>query len=94
MTITYYFGRNEEEFEFEVDYCEALDIVYDALKADGYDVYNEDEVTDELIEEYFDICYDEIKDHFYDEAYEQWRDYEEYRRDPLGYYGFSIKDFI
>jgi hypothetical protein len=95
MTLTYYYGRDDEyEFEYEADYDEAMEIVYEALKQDGYDITNEDEVTDELIDEYIDLCMDKIKEHFSDEAYDQWRDYEEYRRDPLGYYGFSIKDFI
>ena len=91
MIITYYFGRNEVEFDYEADYEEVLDIIYTALKADGY---NTDGITDDLIEEYFDICYDDIKDHFCADAYEQWKDQESYRSDRLGYYGFSNKDFI
>ena len=94
MTLTYYFGRDEAEFEFDADYSEVMDIVYKALEVDGYDLENEDEITDELIDEYIDLCMDEIKDYFYSKAYEQWKDYEEYRKDPMGYYGFSIKDFI
>lgn len=94
MTITYYFGNDDSEFEYEADYSEVLDIVYKSLKADGYDIDDEDEVTEELIEEYIDYCMDEIKEHFHDEAYEEWEDAESYRKDPLGYYGFSNSDFI
>jgi hypothetical protein len=89
MKLIYFFGQYEEqEFEYEADDDEVMSIIFDAIKADGYDI------TEEMIDEYTVLCNDEIKDHFCSEAYEQWKEYEEYRKDQLGYYGFSIKDFI
>ena len=73
MTLYYTFVENcnEYEYEFDADYSEAMKIVYAALKADGYDIDDEDEITDELIDEYLEYCDEEIKDNFCEEAYEE-----------------------
>lgn len=96
MTLFYTFVHNckEYEFNFEVDYFEVLDIIKPYIIEDGYDWDDEDEVNDDLIDNYIDSCIEEIKEHFYDEAYECWKEHKSYRDDPLGYYGFSTRDFI
>jgi hypothetical protein len=84
-------GMQEHEFEYDADYSEVLNIVQEALEQDGY-AY--EEADDELISEYIDNCWSDIRDYFYLDAYNQWKDNKEYDDDPLGYYGFSIHDFI
>ena len=94
MTIFYTFEYNcrDYEYEYDADTSEAMHIVYAALKADGYDI--DDEITEELIDEYIEYCMDDIKEYFYDAAYDEWKDNKSYNDDPMGYYGFSYKDFI
>ena len=93
MTLYYTFVKNcrEYEYEYEASDSKVFDIIKDYLAEDGYDIY---EVDDSIIDEYIDMAMDEIKDYFCSEAYEEWKDAKSYSDDPLGYYGFSIKDFI
>jgi hypothetical protein len=93
MLITYTFVKNckEYEYEYEADDSEVFDLIKDDLAKDGYDIY---EVDDSIIDEYIDMAMDDIKDYFCADAYEEWKDAKSYDDDPLGYYGFSIKDFI
>lgn len=96
MTLHYKFVEycREYYYEFDADYSEIVGIVKPYIIADGYDWDDEDEITDDLIDDYIDNYMDEIKEYFYDEAYEEWKDAKSYDDDPLGYYGFSIHDFI
>lgn len=89
ITYTFYINGREYEYEYNADYSEVLDIIYAAIKTDGYN-----DITEELIDKYTELCYAEIKDYFCADAYEEWKDHKSYKDDPLGYYGFSIKDFI
>lgn len=130
MTLTYYFGRDEEDdFEYEVDLDDYLyDIKRDPKKVLELvkEVYEEDTELQKWYKEEFgidssdkievdsdegkDVAYaalsdtdekiiydlrkDEIDDYFRDDAYEAYEDAVAYNKDPLGYYGMSIHDFI
>ena len=91
LNYTFYSNGREYEYEYEPDFGEVLAIVREALEEDGYDY---EEADEKLIAEYMDICWDEIKEHFYDEARKEWKENKSYKDDPLGYYGFSVKDFV
>ena len=41
-----------------------------------------------------EIMKDDVKSFFENEAYEEFEDSLAYERDPLGYYGMSLRDFI
>lgn len=89
LYYTFVENCNEYDFEFEVDYSDVVDLIRDDLDADGVDIED-----DEAVNEYIEMAMDDIKEHFYDAAYDEWRDCHEYEKDPWGYYGFSIHDFI
>ena len=88
MTIIYYFGDHEQEYEYDADYKEVMKIVDKALEADGYDDY--DEISDDLIDEYIDLCMEEILDYFYEEAYQEWK---ESKMSAYEYYGLNERDY-
>lgn len=88
MTIIYYFGKNEQEYEYDADYKEVMKIVDKALEDDGYDDY--DQINDDLIDEYIDLCMEEILDYFYEEAYQEWK---ESKMSAYEYYGLNERDY-
>ena len=94
MILYYTFHRNgrEYDFEFEVDYSNVIELIRADLETDGIDPY--DDENEDVIDEYIENAMDDIKSHFENEAKEIWLDELEYENDPLGYYGFSIRDFI
>lgn len=63
----------------------------------GEDVSIEDDL-DEVLSLASCVAWDDfedfVKDYFREIAYENYQDYLDYRRDPLGYYGMSRSDFI
>lgn len=64
------------------------DISADLLECAQYIFENQ---TPESI---YDMFEDDIKAYFEEEAEEEYEDYTEFSRDPLGYYGMSESDFI
>lgn len=85
-TITYYSGPEdyEEEYEFEVELDDLYEAIYE-LFADAYDISKDSakNIVDELdlydqLEELFE---DEIKEYFEEEAMEEWRQYDEDKRE-------------
>lgn len=78
------------EYQEEMDPEELAEIKEDlangketSLRFWAFENFDELEEFKEIAEEYFE-----------DEAREQYRDEREYYRDPLGYYGLSMHDFI
>lgn len=67
--------------KIEVDSDEGKDAAYEALS----------NIDEKVI---YDLRKDEIEDDFEDVAYEAYEDAVAYHKDPLGYYGMSIHDFI
>lgn len=63
--------------------------------------YDGEDELEYILEEFINDCLDEdddfidmAKDMFRDDAYEEYKETMEYRRDPYGYYGVHISDFI
>ena len=62
------------------DYSLVLDFVVEAFEDNPYD-------------RMFEELYEGIKEDNEDEAFEQLRDYQEYKKDPYSYYGLDRSDF-
>ena len=62
------------------DYSLVLDFVLEAFEDNPYD-------------RMFEELYEGIKEDNEDEAFEQLRDYQEYKKDPYSYYGLNRSDF-
>lgn len=101
MKLKYYFGKDDEEFEYEVDAAEILEVAinyYSQLY--GASVHGARSVlagllSDDLLlyeedEEFIDF----LKEHFEADAKESYEDCKEYERDPYSYYGVSRSDFF
>lgn len=85
-TITYYSGDefHEEEYEFEVSTDDLYEAIYE-LFADAYDISKDSakNIVDEfdLYDQLEELFEDEIKEYFEEEAMEEWRQYEEDKRE-------------
>ena len=75
--------------EFGIDSVDKIEVDSDEGKDAAYEALSE--TDEELI---YDLRKDEIDDCFRDDAYEAYEDAVAYSKDPLGYYGMSIHDFI
>lgn len=75
--------------EFGIDSVDKIEVDSDEGKDAAYQALSE---TDEEV--IYDLRKDEIDDYFTDDAYEAYEDGVAYDKDPLGYYGMSIHDFI
>ena len=91
MDSTSKWCRKRKDIIYIIDYSEVFDLVKKYLIEDGY---TPEELDDEDIDNYIYDYIDELKEHFYDEALEAFKECCDYESDPLGYYGFSISDFI
>ena len=91
MTFKYKF--DDEDFEFEVAFHEIKEALCGVIlhDCDRHELMNIILEMDSGVEKYFE---DELASYFEDEAYEAFKDAKEYEKDPLGYNGLSIKDFI
>lgn len=101
MELTYYFGPKEKQYDFEVDDNKVFDLAVDYY-CNTYGVNCEETrslvrtlIAEEILQyEYDDYFIEYLEEYFKDEAAEQWEEYEEYHRDPYGYYGVSRSDFF
>lgn len=103
MTIKYYFG--DDEFDFEIDdisdFIETLDnddIIELANKIETKTTITDiveagDIIDDTLPEDIYDYISDDISDYYKDEAFEEYLDQQEYKKDPYSYNGLNRKDF-
>lgn len=99
--VLYYEIGNDDECE-EREYYVGIDDVEQALikiiakekniteKDAEYFIVNSDLTITEIAEEYEE----EIKEFFKDDAMETFNNYQEYRNETWGYYGFKKSDFI
>ena len=85
-TITYYSGDefHEEEYDFEIEtgdlqeaLCEIFADAYSISLESAKNIAEEFDLYDQL-EEYYE---DQIKEYFEEEAMEEWRQYEEDKRE-------------
>lgn len=101
MRLTYYFGRNSEEFEYEVDYDKVREKainyyaqLYGATTGGARSVIAGLMADDLLLYEEDEDFIEYLTEEFEDEASEQYNEECEYRRDPYAYYGVSRSDFF
>lgn len=100
MVLVYTFGKNDEEFEYELNEDQVIDYALQfycntySAAIGGCRSLLAGLISDEL------LCYEDdeefiefLKEEFYEDAQEAYNDYCEYRRDPYGYYGVSKSDF-
>jgi hypothetical protein len=100
MELVYRFGKNDEEFEYEIDEDQVVEqaLVYYCntygAQVGGCRSLLAGLISDELLCYYDDEEFIEfLHEQFYKDAEEAYNDYCEYRRDPYGYYGVSKSDF-
>lgn len=100
MELVYHFGRNDEEFEYEISDNQVIEqaLIY-YCNMYGAQVENCRNLLTGLISNEL-LCYEDdeefigfLYEQFYEDAEEAYNDYCEYRRDPYGYYGVSRSDF-
>lgn len=100
MELVYHFGRNDEEFEYEINENQVIEqaLIY-YCNIYGAQVENCRSLLTGLISDEL-LCYEDdeefigfLYEQFYEDAAEAYEDYCEYRRDPYGYYGVSRSDF-
>lgn len=100
MELVYHFGRNDEEFEYEINenqvieqaliyYCNAYGGLVENCRSLLAGLISDELLCYEDDEEFIGFLYEQ----FYEDAQESYEDYCEYRRDPYGYYGVSRSDF-
>lgn len=100
MELVYHFGRNDEEFEYEISenqvieqaliyYCSIYDVQVESCRNLLAGLISDELLCYEDDEEFITFLYKQ----FYEDAQESYEDYCEYRRDPYGYYGVSRSDF-
>lgn len=94
MTIHYDFDG--EEYEFEPDNAELIEVII-SLFSKEFEI-DEDKSKNiisafDLYDDLEEIYFEDIENRFEEEAKNEYLDNKEYRRNPLGYYGMSEKDF-
>lgn len=81
--------QNWYKEEFGIDSVDKIEVDSDEGKDAAYEALSD---TDKEV--IYDLRKDEIDDYFRNDAYEAYEDAVAYNKDPLGYYGMSIHDFI
>jgi hypothetical protein len=100
MELVYRFGRNDEEFTYEIDddqvveqalnfYCNTYGVAIGGCRSLLAGLISDELLCYEDDEEFIEFLHEQ----FYKDAEEAYNDYCEYRRDPYGYYGVSKSDF-
>lgn len=100
MELVYRFGRNDEEFTYEIDddqvveqalnfYCNTYGVAVGGCRGLLAGLISDELLCYEDDEEFVEFLHEQ----FYDDAKEAYEDYCECRRDPYGYYGVSESDF-
>lgn len=100
MELVYRFGKNDEEFTYEVDddqvveqalvfYCNTYGTAVGGCRSLLAGLISDGLLCYEDDEELIEFLHEQ----FYKDAEEAYNDYCEYRRDPYGYYGVSKSDF-
>lgn len=101
MELVYRFGRNDEEFTYEIDddqvveqalnfYCNTYGVAIGGCRSLLAGLISDELLCYEDDEEFIEFLHEQ----FYDDATEAYNDYCEYHRDPYGYYGVSRSDFF
>lgn len=87
---------DDKDYTHYIDYGEWQDFItnefastYGLNHETANNIIEDMDLWDTLEEWYLDA----LHEHFKDEAYQQFLDDEEYRKDPCGYYGVSESDF-
>jgi len=82
--------ENSKEVLKDYNFDGTAECIDNMSEEDKEDLVNE--VIDDLIDS--DIYNDVLMDYFEDEAYDEYRDWKEYQKDPYAYYGVSRSDFF
>lgn len=105
MILHYSWGEYDEvEYEYEVSIDNVVELAIQFYADEFSKTVSDRELVEKVIKELInydllvfeqdDDFMDYLKEHFEDEAMEEYEDAREYARDPMGYYGMHISDFI
>lgn len=100
MELVYRFGKNDEEFTYEISedqvveqalifYCNTYGVSTGGCRGLLAGLISDELLCYEDDEEFVEFLHEQ----FYEDAQEEYEDYCEYRRDPYEYYGVSRNDF-
>lgn len=89
------FNFDGEDYEFTPDSSSLDSEIIDLISKDEKVSKDEAETLFESDEDYYNDIYEEdLLNKYHDNAYEEYKDCKAYQKDPLGYYGVSMSDFI
>ena len=105
MILDYSWGEYDEvEYEYEVDIDDVIELAIQFYADEFSKNISDREIVEKVIKELinYDLLVFEqddefmsyLKEYFEDAAAEEYEDGREYARDPMGYYGMHISDFI
>ena len=105
MILNYSWGEYDEvEYEYEVDTDDVIELAIQFYADEFSKNISDREVVEKVIKELINydlLLFEEddefmsyLKEYFEDAAMEEYEDAREYARDPMGYYGMHISDFI